>query len=66
MIEVAKAPANRSFVTGEALRMALENVRAHKLRSMLTILGVVIGVGVVIVISSILTGMRKNIVRSIE
>jgi len=59
-------PRNRSFVTAEALRMALENVRAHKLRSFLTVVGVVIGVSVVIVISSILTGMRKNIVQSIE
>ena len=30
-------PRNRSFVTAEALRMALENVRAHKLRSFLTV-----------------------------
>lgn len=57
---------NRSFVTAEALRMALENVRSHKLRSGLTIIGVVIGVSVVIVISSILTGMRRNIVAQIE
>ena len=61
-----KAPANRSFVTAEAFRMAIENVRAHKLRSFLTVLGVVIGVSVVIVISSVLTGMRKNIIASIE
>jgi putative ABC transport system permease protein len=57
---------NRSFVTAEALRMALDNVRAHKLRSFLTVVGVVIGVSVVIVISSVLTGMRKNIVAQIE
>ncbi len=57
---------NRSFVTAEALRMALDNVRAHKLRSFLTVVGVVIGVSVVIVIASVLTGMRKNIVAQIE
>jgi putative ABC transport system permease protein len=57
---------NRSFVTAEAMRMALDNVRAHKLRSFLTVVGVVIGVSVVIVISSLLTGMRKNIVAQIE
>jgi putative ABC transport system permease protein len=46
--------------------MALDNVRSHKLRSFLTVLGVVIGVLVVVVIASILTGMRLNIVRQIE
>jgi putative ABC transport system permease protein len=56
----------RALVPAETLRMALDNVRAHKLRSFLTVLGVVIGVLVVVVIASILTGMRKNIVTMIE
>jgi putative ABC transport system permease protein len=56
----------RSIVPAEVLRMALDNVRSHKLRSFLTVLGVVIGVLVVVVIASILTGMRMNIVRQIE
>jgi putative ABC transport system permease protein len=46
--------------------MALENVRSHKLRSVLTVLGVVIGVLVVVVIASILTGLRKNVITMIE
>jgi putative ABC transport system permease protein len=54
------------MVPAETLRMAMENVRAHKLRSVLTVLGVVIGVLVVVVIASILTGLRKNIVTMIE
>ena len=54
------------IVPGETLRMALENVRAHKLRSALTVLGVVIGVLVVVVIASILTGLRKNIITMVE
>ena len=41
-------------------------MRSHKLRSGLTVLGVVIGVLVVVVIASILTGLRKNIVTMIE
>ena len=56
----------RTLIPGDVLRMALDNVRAHKLRSFLTVLGVVIGVLVVVVIASILTGMRKNIVTMIE
>ena len=55
-----------TLVPADTLRMALDNVRAHKLRSFLTVLGVVIGVLVVVVIASILTGMRKNIVTMIE
>jgi putative ABC transport system permease protein len=54
------------IVPSETLRMAMENVRAHKLRSVLTVLGVVIGVLVVVVIASILTGLRKNIITMIE
>ena len=46
--------------------MALDNVRAHKFRSFLTTLGVVIGVLVVILVSSILTGLRTNLIHYIE
>ena len=46
--------------------MALANLRANKFRSFLTMLGIVIGVMTVIVIASILTGMRQNIVNLIE
>jgi len=50
----------------QTIVMALDNVRAHKFRSFLTTLGVVIGVLVVILISSILTGLRTNLIRYIE
>jgi len=46
--------------------MALDNVRAHKFRSFLTVLGIVIGVTTVIAIASILTGLRANIVNFVE
>lgn len=46
--------------------MALESVRAHKFRSFLTVLGIVIGVMTAITIASILTGLRQNIVAIIE
>ena len=42
--------------------MALGMVRANKLRSFLTVLGIVIGVTVVIAVASILTGLRGRIV----
>lgn len=53
-------------VFGETLRMALESVRSHKFRSFLTVLGIVIGVMTAIVIASMLTGLRQNIVSMIE
>jgi putative ABC transport system permease protein len=50
----------------EAFKMALNNVRAHKFRSFLTVLGIVIGVTTVIAIASILTGLRGNLVQFVE
>jgi putative ABC transport system permease protein len=50
----------------ETLGMALDSIRGHKFRSFLTVLGIVIGVLTAIVIASILTGMRQNIVSIIE
>jgi len=40
--------------------MALQTLMAHKFRSFLTVLGIIIGVLTVIVIASILTGMRNT------
>ena len=56
----------RSLVASETLAMALDNIRAHKFRSFLTVLGIVIGVTTVIAIASILTGLRANIVQFVE
>lgn len=51
---------------GEIVAMALDSIRAHKFRSALTVLGIVIGVSTVIAIASILTGLRNNLVKLIE
>ncbi len=40
-----------------AARMALATIREHKLRSLLTVLGVIIGTSTVIAVSSIITGV---------
>jgi putative ABC transport system permease protein len=56
----------RSFIPTETIAMALSMVRANKLRSFLTVLGIVIGVTVVIAIASILTGLRSRIVSIVE
>ncbi len=45
----------------ENMKMAFATIRTHKVRSFLTVLGVVIGVTVAIVVSSVLLGLENNI-----
>ncbi|MBK9162576.1 MAG: ABC transporter permease [Acidobacteria bacterium] len=50
----------------EVLKMAYDSVMGNKFRSFLTILGIVVGILTAIVVASILTGMRSNIVSMFE
>lgn len=48
--------------TTENMQMAWTAVYSHRFRSLLTILGIVIGITTVVTVSSLLTGLRKGIV----
>jgi putative ABC transport system permease protein len=50
----------------EGLGIALDQLRANKLRSTLTMLGVVIGVATVMAMASIVQGIRDQIINTIE
>ena len=46
----------------QSIKMALSSVWTNKFRSMLTIIGIVIGITTVVSVASLLTGLRKGIV----
>jgi len=51
---------------GEGILMALDAMRGNKLRSALTVLGVIIGVATVMTMASIVQGVRAQIFNAIE
>jgi len=51
---------------GEGVVMALDAMRANKLRSALTVLGVIIGVATVMTMASIVQGVRTQIFNALE
>src|SRR5258708_8803204 len=47
--------------TNEAIRLGMDTLRTNKLRSGLTMLGIMIGVTTVILISSVINGLTGNV-----
>ena len=56
---------NRSLA-GEVVRMALDTLRSNKLRSALTILGVVIGITAIVGMTSLIRGFDQSLRDSIR
>src|ERR1700736_6689141 len=51
---------------GENLKQAMETLRAHKMRSGLTVFGVVLGVSVIMLVAALLTGFDQTIQNEIR
>jgi putative ABC transport system permease protein len=51
---------------GESLKQALDTLRTHKTRSALTVFGVVLGVGVIMLVAALITGFDYNIQEQIK
>src|SRR6266849_3562727 len=47
-----------AVTTGETLRLALDSLRAHKLRSFLTLLGVILAVTTLVAVMSVVAGLN--------
>jgi putative ABC transport system permease protein len=52
--------------TAEAFRVALDALRANRLRSLLTMIGVIIGVSAVVVLVAIGSGAKQEVERQVE
>jgi putative ABC transport system permease protein len=56
----------RLFGMGEGVTIALDSIRANKVRAGLTILGIAVGVFVVVVISAAVHGINASVARDLE
>jgi len=50
----------------EAVRMAVSSIRAHKLRSFLTLIGIIIGVASVVVVGAGISGLNRYVVERVS
>ena len=51
---------------GENLKQAMDTLRAHKMRSGLTVFGVVLGVSVIMLVSALITGFDEKVQEEIK
>lgn len=51
---------------GENLRQALDTLRTHKMRSALTVFGVILGVGVIMLVAALITGFDLKVQENVS
>jgi putative ABC transport system permease protein len=51
---------------GENLKQALDTLKAHKLRSFLTVFGVVLGVSVIMLVAALITGFDQQVQENVK
>jgi putative ABC transport system permease protein len=56
----------RAGILGDIVRMAADSLKSHKMRSFLTMLGIVIGVMTVIAMVSIIQGLNRSFLQNLE
>lgn len=72
MVEELLFPSAESIKTkmaqqhGENLKQAMDTLRAHKLRSTLTVFGVVLGVSVIMLVAALITGFDAEVQENIK
>ena len=59
-------PLNRILLALEGVTLAIESMRANKVRAFLTIMGVAVGVFVVVALSSVVRGINESFARDVE
>ena len=62
---LARGASGLSALT-EGFRIARDAMRANLLRSILTVLGVAVGVSVVVAIGALMTGLRSTVMEAFE
>src|SRR5207245_10667379 len=51
---------------GENLKQAMDTLKAHKLRSFLTVFGVVLGVSVIMLVAALITGFDHQVQENVK
>ncbi len=61
-----KRPEEKGMALGDALRLAAENLLANPLRTILTLLGIVIGISAIIIVIAVINGLNRYIEQKIN